>query len=65
MSKKQPTAFIGLDDSVVIEVVRTKNGSEPVKKEMTLGEWRRLEKQPGYEYSAFQKGYSQFNLHKK
>lgn len=48
-----------LDDSVIIEVIRTK-GDEVVKKEMTFGQWKNLKKQPGYTYSAFQKGYSQY-----
>ena len=65
MAKKQqsgPSSF-ALFDSTVIEVIRTK-GDEVVKKEMTLGEWRNYEKLPGYVYSAFQKGYSQYKTKK-
>ena len=49
----------GLPGDTIIEVVRTK-GDEVVKKEMTYNQWLSMKKQPGYKYSAFQKGYSQF-----
>lgn len=47
--------------STIIEVIRIK-GDEVVKKEMTLQAWSQLEKLKGYEYKAYQKGYSQYNL---
>lgn len=50
-----------LPDNTIIEVIRTK-GDEVVKKEMTFREWKELKKQPGYTYSAFQKGFSAYNL---
>lgn len=48
-----------LSDSTIIEVVRIK-GDEVVVKEMELSAWKKLVKQEGYRYVAFQKGFQQF-----
>lgn len=63
MAKKQQSGTVsyGLPESTIIEVIRTK-GDEAVKKEMTYGEWITMKKLPGYNYSAFQKGFSQYKL---
>ena len=62
MAKKQQSGTVSLlPESTIIEVIRTK-GTEAVKKEMTYGEWITMKKLPGYIYSAFQKGFSQYKL---
>lgn len=59
MKKKTEVKSIDLPDSTIIEVVRTKD-NEVIKKEMTVGEWKKLKKQFGYNYTAYQKGFSQY-----
>lgn len=58
---KKAAVILGLPGDTIIEVVRVK-GDEVVKKEMTYSEWMNLTRQPGYRYSAFQKGYSAYKL---
>ena len=45
--------------NTIIEVVRIK-GEEVVVKEMSVDQWQNLVKQKGYNYKAFQKGFSQY-----
>ncbi|MEC4050582.1 hypothetical protein OX284_014175 [Flavobacterium sp. SUN046] len=58
MSKQtKPTL---LHESTIIEVVRTKQGEKTIVKQMTYGQFLTMEKQKGYNYQAFQVGYSSF-----
>ena len=49
-----------LHESTIIEVVRTKQGEKTIVKQMTFGQYLKMEKQKGYKYQAFQIGYSSF-----
>lgn len=59
-NKNQQASVFELAGDTIVEVVRTKEGEETIKKEMTFTQWKNLKRQPGYNYAAYQKGYSQF-----
>lgn len=64
MSKKEPK-FVGLPYSTKLEVIRiSPDKKEVICKEMSLEKWNKLDKQPNYEYHAYQKGFHQFKLTK-
>lgn len=58
---KRSVQEIGLSSDTIIEIIRTR-GDEVLKKEMTVGEWRVMLKQPGYVYRAYQLNFSKFNI---
>ena len=47
---------------VIIEVIRTDAKGQNVKKEMTYGEWKIMDKQADFTYRAYQKEVSQYKL---
>lgn len=53
-----------LPDGTIVEVAKynKKNGEFVGLKLMTHGEAKKMEKQSGYRYQEFQKGFSQFKL---
>jgi len=51
-----------LPTGTIVDVVKTdKDGEFSGLKSMLYGEWKKLVKQPGFVYRAYQKGFSQFN----
>jgi len=51
-----------LSDDTVVEVIRRDKLGNVVKKIMTHGDFKTMEKQNGCHYQEFQIGFSQFNL---
>ncbi len=52
-----------IPDSTIIEVVKLDSkGNFVGKKDMLYADWKKMEKQSGFIYRAFQKNYSQFHL---
>jgi hypothetical protein len=49
---------------VDIEVIRTGPDGKNVKKLMKYGDWKKMVKQRGFVYRAYQIGVSQYNLEK-
>lgn len=53
-----------LADTTTVEVVKLdKNGEFVGMKLMSFGQWKSMEKQSGYIYRAYQKGFSKFKNH--
>lgn len=48
-----------LPNNTPIEVIATKNGKN-FKELMPLEKWKSLDRKPGFTYSAYQVGFSQF-----
>ena len=55
MAKKKSTAF-KLSPEAMIEVVSQKNGAV-IKKEMTIAEFKKMKKNPSWNYSTYQVGF--------
>lgn len=51
-----------LPAGTIVEVIRRDAKGNVVKKEMTHGEFKRMEKQKGFHYQEFQKGFSAFKI---
>ena len=50
-----------LPSNTVVEVVKLdKKGEFVGMKLMSFGDWKQMERQPGFDYRAFQKGFSKF-----
>jgi hypothetical protein len=47
--------------TTIVEVVRVDKEGNFVKKEMKYGDWKEFKKQSGYNYTCFQKGFSQYH----
>lgn len=62
LSKEQKQRFIPdlLAPSTIIEVVKIHSDGTVQKKNMEFGEWKKMKKQPGFTYRAYQIGYSKF-----
>lgn len=53
-----------LPPGTIVEVIRRDAEGNVVMKEMTHGDFKKMEKQKGFRYQEFQKGFSQFNVKK-
>lgn len=54
MAKKKETTF-KLSSETMVEVVAQRNG-EIIKTEMTIAQWKKLPRKPGWNYSAYEIG---------
>lgn len=62
MVKKASDSF-GLPRETVIEVIRvSESDGSVVKNTMTFGDWLSYKKLPGYNYFAYQLGFSSYNI---
>lgn len=65
-AKKSKKQILELPETTMIEVVRvSRETGEALVKIMSFGEWRLFNKNKAYSYTAYQRGFSQFNIKNK
>ncbi len=62
LSKEDKKRFLPdlLPESTIVEVIRRDKDGNVVMKIMSHGEFKKMDKQKGFHYQEFQKGFSQF-----
>ena len=64
MAKQKPNTKYSPDllpDTIEVEVVKLDKKGELVgMKLMSFGDWKQMTRQPGFDYRAFQQGFSKF-----
>lgn len=60
MAKTKKTKW-ALDPDTLLDIVATREGYDPIVKEMTYKQWMEFTLKRGWNYTAYQKGFQSFS----
>lgn len=58
---KRKTSKWALDPDTLLDIVAVREGYDPIVKEMTYKQWLEFVQKPGWNYTAYQKGFESFS----